>query len=225
MSETKPTDKDLKPGEKQPSGQKVTEPSEDDKPRYSTNEVNAYMAASQGSKDLEINRLAPLAAKAETAEKELERVNSELAKREATQAQAEQDAVSEDPEALNLVKQRQSLQTQVRQAQTDLTTAQAETAKVEGISKAANDYNALVKAAELGTEFKIDPNLILSFNPASPEEMRRVAEGLSKTPVTDEDKTKGKRLGSPDGEIVGGEVPTGTPAELAQKAYEQAEKK
>lgn len=201
-------DKDGKPIE--PSSLQVTEPSEDDKPKYSTKQVNDYIAALQSGKDIELADLRPKAALAVALGKQLDEANAELAKSDEAKAQVEQEAVKGDPDALALVKQRQALAVQVKQLAQQKVDALAEVTDVDARNKAANDYKAMVLAVELATKYGVDANKLLSFGSQSPEEMERIAKGLSEgTPEGDKDKHK--RVISPT--PAGGEDWRNLPAE------------
>lgn len=187
---------DPKPTE--PLGQQNTAPSDGDKPEYSRNQVNDYLAASQSSKDKELVDLRAKAVTTANQSRQLDEANAELARLEGAKALSEQDAVKDDPEALAKVRERQALDASVKQKRQELATVSTEVTDVDARNKAANDFNALVKAAELAKEHQVDVNQILSFNPTSPEEMERIAKGLKGMPAgTTPGGDKHKRVISP----------------------------
>lgn len=222
---TKQTDADGKPIE--PSSQVVTDPSDADKPQYSENEVNKWMAAAQGSKDKELAELRPKTAQNEALLAEVKELKAKEATAQKAREEAELQAAEGDPDLVTVIKQRQAEARRLAQATEQANEAEARVKKADNISAAANAYATLEEAGKLADEFKIDVNKLLGFNAESPEEMRRIAVGLSKEPnaALETDPTKHKRPGTPAGGGDGGKVPTGSPKELALAAYQKQQKK
>jgi len=175
----------------------VTEPSADGE-KFSRDEVNQMIQASQGSKDKEIATLQKQVAEKAEIQTQLDTVNTRLKELDDAKEKAELESAADDPDLMAAVKRRQDARREIRELEQKKREVSSDIAQNEESLKAVNELGKWDEAKKLAKEFGLTEETILKFGADTPEEMRTYAERYSKVA-----KGQGDKLPRP--ETIGGE--------------------